>query len=74
MYGDSIYQSCEWIRPGSLYESAVENTIQVVGHTNYGKVIKKYNEERNVAIYLCDALPDEYLIIEDDNFIIKKNE
>ena len=74
MYGDSIYQSCEWIRPDSLYKSAVENTIQVVGHTNYGKVVKKYNEERNVTIYLCDALPDEYLIIEDGNFIIKKNE
>ncbi len=70
-YGDTVSQSPIWIRPNSLLKSKVEGYAQVVGHTPISKV---YNEDN---IWFCDSLPNSYLIIENDKFIVKtvnKNE
>ena len=65
-YGDTISNSPIWVRPNSLLENKLDNFKQVVGHTSFKKIIEKDN------VWFCDTLPDEYLVIEDDNFIIKK--
>ena len=71
-YGDSITQPCVWIRPSSLASDALDGYIQVVGHTPAKRLTNlKSVKEEWPEIWLCDRLPDEYLIIEDEVFIPK---
>lgn len=71
-YGASKTQPLTWIRPQILCECNIKDYTQVVGHTPVrviGDIYKatKYHEH----IWLCDNLPNQYLIIEDNNFIVK---
>lgn len=72
-YGNSITQSCVWIRPLSLIQDALDGYIQVVGHTPF-KTITNLKSIKNEwpEIWCCDCLPNEYLVIENNEFIIKK--
>ena len=74
-YGNSITQPCVWIRPLSLIEDALDGYIQVVGHTPVKNICstKTINSEFP-EIWLCDNLPKEYLVIEDNKFIVNKYE
>lgn len=75
-YGDTISNSPIWIRPYSLSKDMLKGYDQVVGHTTHKEVMTTYRltgeEGRNDKFYVCDCLPYEYLVIEDENFIIKK--
>ena len=68
MSGDSKTQSCIWIRPQSLVEDAIPNYTQIVGHSTVHSItdLKKLVPSLNNSIWLCDNLPDEYLIRKDD--------
>lgn len=73
--GDSITQPCVWIRPQSLVEDALDEYIQVVGHTPVKKITNlKSIKDEFPEIWLCDNLPKEYLVIEDNKFIVKQYE
>lgn len=72
-YGISKTQPLTWIRPQILCECNIKGYTQVVGHTpvkRIGDIYKatKYHEH----MWLCDNLPNEYLIIEDGEFTIMK--
>lgn len=77
-YGDSPTQTPVWIRPGSLMHSSKQlkdyfNIIQVVGHTRF-KSLTLQNHFTEDKYYFTDTLHEEsgeYLVIEDDKFIIK---
>lgn len=71
--GNSISQSPIWIRPQSLMNSLIDGYTQVVGHTPVTKIsnIKSLSEKCSENVYLCDNLPNQYLINQDNNFIIK---
>ena len=72
-YGISETQPLTWIRPQTLVDCAIPNYIQVVGHTPVKHIIniKEVYPESKADIWLCDNLPKEYLIIEDNKFIPK---
>lgn len=86
-YGDSETQPPTWIRPSALLGCGLKDRTFVVGHTSYkfgiADLYEKTRElipavfdtimERNVHIWVCDALPQQYLVIEDGQFIVKKN-
>jgi len=80
-YGDSIYQPCTWIRPFALMESAIDG-IHIVGHTrtfnneilDMSNRMKEPEKLKNTKVWLCDTLPNQYLIIEEGNFIVKNVE
>lgn len=75
MSGDSKTQSCIWIRPQSLVEDAISGYSQVIGHSTVHTIIDLKNiiPIKN-SIWLCDNLPDEYLIRKDDGtFEIREN-
>lgn len=74
-YGNSISQSPIWIRPIALTKSVLNGYTQVVGHTPIERIvnIKDINPECAENIYLCDKLPDQYLIRENNQFIVKNN-
>lgn len=66
MSGTSITQPCTWIRPSTLSNCAINDYIQIVGHTRVSD-IRKFSEDPE--IWLCDALDNNgYLIIEDGKF------
>lgn len=81
-YGISNTQGPTWIRPQTLIEYALPGYTYVVGHTTVKnifdlkeKVFTKYSnelsdseKERVCSIWLCDALPNEYLVIENGVF------
>lgn len=74
--GDSKTQGCIWIRPQSLVEDAINEYHQVVGHTTVKTIIdiKELVPELKKSIWLCDNLPNEYLIRENNGtFKIRKN-
>ena len=72
-YGNSITQPCVWIRPQVLVTDALDGYIQVVGHTPVKKITNlKSVKDEWPEIWLCDCLPDEYLVIENNEFVIKK--
>ena len=72
-YGNSITQPCVWIRPQALVTDALDEYIQVVGHTPVKKITNlKSIKDEWPEIWLCDCLPDEYLVIENNEFVIKK--
>ena len=72
-YGISETQPLTWIRPQTLVDCAIPDYIQVVGHTPVKHIIniKEVYPESKADIWLCDNLPKEYLIIEDNKFIPK---
>ena len=68
--GDSIYQSCIWVRPDSLYKDGINKT-QIIGHTQITKIDLGKSVRRNY--YMIDAIQyGEYLIIEDGIFKVGK--
>lgn len=73
-YGISITQGCIWIRPQSLIEDCLDNYIQVVGHTTVKGItdLKSIIPNLNNSIWLCDNLPNEYLINKDGSFEVGK--
>lgn len=84
--GASPQQPPIWIRPYTLVDVGYKGVIHVVGHTNVGP-LRNYKDEyvksgmysqveldRLVDVWCCDTLPREYLIIDNDKFIVKKNE
>lgn len=66
MYGDDITQGPLWIRPRSLRKDKINGFIQVVGHTHFDEVRFENN------IWFIDALPNQYLVIEDGVFTKKE--
>ena len=72
-YGISETQPLTWIRPQTLVDCAIDGYIQVVGHTPVKHIIniKEVYLESKADIWLCDNLPKEYLVIEDNQFIPK---
>ncbi len=74
--GDSKTQGCIWIRPQSLAEDAIYGYIQVVGHSTVHTItnIKKLVPSLENSIWLCDNLPNEYLIKENNgDFEVREN-
>ena len=77
--GESVTQSCTWIRPNSLFADLQDNNgwkfdenirVQIVGHTPV-TVIKpiEYLSEatsRKYTLLLCDNLPEGYAVIDPD--------
>lgn len=79
-YGISPTQPCTWIRPQTLVEYMPEGITQVVGHSpvkvicNVGiEAREKYNI-KCPDLWCCDALPEQYLIIENDEFKVINND
>lgn len=83
--GNSVTQPPTWIRPWTLIDCAYKGYIHVVGHTSVKPGIRNIKEEyikhgsysqveldHFADVWCCDALPEEYLIIDDDKFIVKK--
>ena len=72
--GTSETQPPTWIRPQSLIFSGIDNYIQVVGHTPVNSICNTRDELKysDKEIWLCDCLPKEYLIIENNEFIKKE--
>jgi predicted phosphodiesterase len=72
-YGDNVWQGPMWVRPmslkqrpGSIQRDDIYTPKQVVGHTHSNKIIIDGN------FAFIDALPFEYLIVQDGEFINKK--
>ena len=73
--GDSITQPCVWIRPQSLVTDALDEYIQVVGHTPMKNIINANSIRYEwPVIWFNDCLPREYLVIKNNKFIVNKNE
>lgn len=84
-YGISETQGPVWIRPWTLMSCAMEGYTYVVGHTtvphvqelkdflsSQGEEFEELIKEAKADIWLCDTLPHEYLVIENDKFIPTK--
>ena len=72
-YGNSIYQSPVWIRPSSLVRDSIDKYIQVVGHTTYDCIFNWKDKVKDFPnIWLCDCDLQEYLVLDDGKFEIKK--
>ena len=83
--GISPQQPPTWIRPWTLIDCGYKGVIHVVGHTMVQPCIRNIKEEyvkqgfskeeldQLVDVWCCDQLPKEYLIIDNDKFIVKKN-
>lgn len=86
-YGISETQGPTWIRPQTLISYAIPEWTQVVGHTPVKNIInlkeeikRQYNDPSEIAldidkcpnIWLCDCLPNEYLVLKGDEFIPTK--
>lgn len=75
IYGDSKCQGLTWIRPQSLAIDCIDDYIQIVGHTIVDKIVDLYKTTKNNRhIYLCDCLPREYIVIDNNKINIVKNE
>lgn len=70
-YGDTISNSPIWVRPNSLQKDALKGYIQVVGHTHV-KEITVIKSNNNDSLIICDCLPNQYIIIE-ENELIKRD-
>lgn len=71
--GDDITQSPFWVRPRSLLADASGVCTQVVGHTVQERLHKAVSAH-GTDVWFIDTLETsgEYLVIQDDEFIIKK--
>ena len=67
-YGDSAQSSPIWIRENSLLKDGIEGWIQIVGHTVGNNLKQKGN------VWMIDTLgtSKEYLVIENNEFLVKK--
>ena len=80
--GTSATQPCTWIRPSTLCEYAIEDYIQIVGHTPTRQIVevqeylKGFNvDQKSVCpIWLCDNLPEQYLVIDNNEFKVIDSE
>lgn len=88
-YGDSTTQPLTWIRPGTLIFCAIPGWNQVVGHTRLNEKESKIGnicisaretllddvKDRIIIdeLWVIDSLPYRYMIIENNNKIIKEN-
>lgn len=84
--GSSETQPPTWIRPWTLLECGYQGVIHIVGHTSLKSGISNAKEEaktlgytqeeinKMVDVWCCDALPEQYLIIENDKFIVKNHD
>ncbi len=63
--GDETCQTPIWVRPESLEQDAIEDYIQVMGHTTRPITIK------DKFIYVDSLFYRQYLVIEDNSLIIK---
>lgn len=73
-YGDDVTQSPIWVRPRSLMrDSKPLGYVQIVGHTSQTKIDIK-GKSTGGKYYFIDVLNsnNEYLIIQDGEFISKK--
>lgn len=70
-YGNTISNSPIWVRPNSLQKDALKGYTQVVGHTHV-KSITNFMSDNSDKIFLCDCLPQAYLVIEDGEFLTRK--
>ena len=75
-YGISTTQPCTWIRPQTLADCMYGLFTQVVGHTPVKSItnIKELYPECKHDLWLCDNLPNQYLINIDGEFIVKDYE
>lgn len=69
--GDSIENSPIWVRPNALTNDMYRDEDgvkwrQVIGHTPTPQIVAGQH------LVQCDTLPRQYLIIENDNYIIKE--
>ena len=72
-YGDSKTQSLTWIRPGALAQCNIKGYTQVVGHTPVKCIADVYKATKyHEHLWLCDNLPNEYLVVEDGEFKVVK--
>lgn len=87
--GDSTTQPLTWIRPGTLIFCAIPGWNQVVGHTRLNekeskignicisareKLLDDVKARINIdELWVIDSLPYRYMIIENNNKIIKEN-
>lgn len=79
MCGESCTQPCTWIRPGTLIHYPYGNYHQIVGHTpidinicfKQGKHKMPVQMDNNKYLYLCDMLPNGWLVMEGNNLIYK---
>ena len=71
--GYSDTQPLTWIRPHNLINCGVDNYIQVVGHTPVKPHMAGFLQEGNLKVYLNDALPHQYLVIEDGKAKVTDN-
>ena len=63
--GNSKDNSPLWIRPEALRSDSVcPDIIQIVGHTQRERILNTDN------VFVIDTLPREYLVLEDDKFVI----
>ena len=65
-YGNTISNSPIWIRPQALVGDMLNSYVQVVGHTHSNQIMNIDDE-----LYVCDTLPNQYLVIELNKFTIK---
>ena len=82
--GISPQQPPTWIRPSTLVYCGYKGVKHVVGHTNVGPLHNYKDAYTNsnmysqkeldeyVDVWCCDTLPEEYLIIDDNKFIVKQ--
>jgi len=86
-YGTSRTQPCTWIRPQTLMKDALDGYTQVIGHTTFKKIIHIINDfgdvegtdhtygpdivVKPVDIWCCDTNLEQYLLIDNEKFIIK---
>lgn len=81
--GSSETQPPTWIRPWTLLNCGYKGVIHVVGHTQFKFGIdnlkkqstnvgyKQEDLDHMVDVWCCDTLPEQYLIIENEKFIVK---
>jgi hypothetical protein len=73
--GESVAQTPIWIRPTVLYMCYITGYKQIVGHTPITTItnLATITKDCQTDIWLCDTQLKQYLIIENDEFIIKDN-
>lgn len=75
IYGDTLTQGCTWIRPEALAKDMIIGYTQIVGHTVVEKIVDVYKStKKNQHIILCDCLPKQYVVINDNKLKIVDNE
>ena len=60
--GDNVYQSPTWIRPDSLFESAINGYHQIVGHTRVAEIGIENNGD--CKLIFTDTGLKQYLVID----------